>query len=1249
MKRGFAIGMLCVLGLLFVGVAWAARITPGNNLTDEPTPAQRQLVLSQESVSVNSPIFFVVGVGNNIYLYPSNGDTTFTAKILVDSLGSEAIGGTIDDFNGDGLLDIVANDQNGTCILYLNQGSISFERDTITTDLPYPSTGFPFSRPACSGDFNNDGLHDFIIFADAQLYFFTNQGDNNFVMSTSDVTSSCWVGDLGYENIRDVDVGDFDEDGNLDFVLMHYWDPSSGNEMCLYLGNGDGTFYHIGSLETTNPGGSGQSGSVTVVAGDFNGDGHDDLIQGQDDDGDPGQTWLWLGNGNGSFTKVGEAYDANPSDESGQNKGGAGYGDAYDFDRDGVFDVVCTASQIGVCFFKGDTTSATWFKNRIIIGDSFEQMQFVSSPPISFQPEPTLTVTSPNGGENWMVGSQHDITWTSQNFTGNVKIEYSTNGGTDWTPIVSSTENDGTHPWTIPDDPSTNCLVKVSDAADGDPYDVSDAPFTISPQPPGVIAGTVTEIRFPPAPPIPDVLIEVMQGFTLIDSTRTLGDGTYSLEVSPGVYIVWASKLGYVTKTEADVVVAEDETTTVDFQLPTTNITLISPESGEVWFGGDTYPITWTTEGTGIDHIRLLCSRDGGTTFSDTITESTPDGGSHSWETPRIGCRTVVVRAYAEAADDYIWDWGEHMFTLGFGEFVLNRDGYSFKNYSDPNPDDDWAQFVDAFNLQGAINQYPGATVYAEVFEKSHNSINDEGSCFGMSATSILFFTRVLDVTDQSLVGQEADSTYGLDRYKDGHLIPELDHLIEEYHWHQKSAEVLKYLHESPENSDPKTVFNLLLDNIEHGNDRPSTVHIARIRIADGDTSRRGHVMVVINAYPVTSDSGEIIVYDPSAPGVGGRKITVNLTQNTWSYRGWSGADTIRTLFAVPDTILDGPHSLPEKDATIVVTFAMGPVQTLFTDDQGRHLGWIDGDFRAEIPGAGPILFWEQDTGAIPEHYFLPFDICYTTSITGVDTGAYDLDLFAGGNLFQIKGASVDTTTIDRVSYVDSTSTASYITSDSTKSYSSSLIKVLPDTSGERIFTVLNTSISAGDSVNFVVSPDLASFSYINWGGPKTYDLMIEQKGAHADSTFYSDFSLGESTTHKFTPQDWDSLSESQVILEIDVGNDGSIDSTIVLEPGVPVPSRHLSGLPTTFFLSQNYPNPFNPITEIRYALPRDCRVRLEVYNILGQKVATLVDGNQKAGYKTARWDASSFTSGIYFYRLRAGDFVQTRKMVLIR
>jgi M6 family metalloprotease-like protein len=87
---------------------------------------------------------------------------------------------------------------------------------------------------------------------------------------------------------------------------------------------------------------------------------------------------------------------------------------------------------------------------------------------------------------------------------------------------------------------------------------------------------------------------------------------------------------------------------------------------------------------------------------------------------------------------------------------------------------------------------------------------------------------------------------------------------------------------------------------------------------------------------------------------------------------------------------------------------------------------------------------------------------------------------------------------------------------------------------------------------------------------------------------------------------------------------------------------------PVAFALAQNRPNPFGISTQFRYALPRDCHVRLEVFNIRGQKMATLVDGYEAAGHKAVSWDAHSLASGIYFYRLAAGDFVATRKMVLL-
>jgi len=88
---------------------------------------------------------------------------------------------------------------------------------------------------------------------------------------------------------------------------------------------------------------------------------------------------------------------------------------------------------------------------------------------------------------------------------------------------------------------------------------------------------------------------------------------------------------------------------------------------------------------------------------------------------------------------------------------------------------------------------------------------------------------------------------------------------------------------------------------------------------------------------------------------------------------------------------------------------------------------------------------------------------------------------------------------------------------------------------------------------------------------------------------------------------------------------------------------------PLEYSLGQNYPNPFNPVTVIPYSIRETAHVTLTVYNVLGQKVATLVDEPQEAGTHRAMFDATSFSSGIYFYRLEAGVFTQTHKMVLLK
>ena len=92
-----------------------------------------------------------------------------------------------------------------------------------------------------------------------------------------------------------------------------------------------------------------------------------------------------------------------------------------------------------------------------------------------------------------------------------------------------------------------------------------------------------------------------------------------------------------------------------------------------------------------------------------------------------------------------------------------------------------------------------------------------------------------------------------------------------------------------------------------------------------------------------------------------------------------------------------------------------------------------------------------------------------------------------------------------------------------------------------------------------------------------------------------------------------------------------------------------VAGLPEMFRLQQNYPNPFNSQTSIRFDLPVESEVRLEVYNVVGQRITTLVDGPRQAGSHTVSFDASHLASGVYVYRIQAGSYVKTHKMTLVK
>jgi len=196
------------------------------------------------------------------------------------------------------------------------------------------------------------------------------------------------------------------------------------------------------------------------------------------------------------------------------------------------------------------------------------------------------------------------------------------------------------------------------------------------------------------------------------------------------------------------------------------------------------------------------------------------------------------------------------------------------------------------------------------------------------------------------------------------------------------------------------------------------------------------------------------------------------------------------------------------------------------------------------------------------------------------------------------------------------------------------------DTSTE-IFLSGSLNTSASDLGLYVSTFDFTSSanmrSFVQWGSDGNgRESVAVNAGLWTAGDFVPDVAEGHS-------------------IEYDGGGQSSSDwvdqptPTLGQENGIVTSLTKEKTLPSEYILAQNYPNPFNPVTTMAYQLPVSGRVSLIVYDLLGAEVATLVNSVQSAGIHSVRWNAANVASGIYFYRLRAGSFTQTRKLVVIK
>lgn len=152
------------------------------------------------------------------------------------------------------------------------------------------------------------------------------------------------------------------------------------------------------------------------------------------------------------------------------------------YDRSGPKDLVWNNVEIDLSQFDGQsglTIAFDFSSDGSVSGDPYEG-GYVDGILITGETETdSITITSPNGGENWEVDSEKIIRWTSTGNITNVKIEYSIDNGDSWKTVKNSTANDGNYRWQVPSEPSVKCRIKISDASDGNPWDISNSKFSI--------------------------------------------------------------------------------------------------------------------------------------------------------------------------------------------------------------------------------------------------------------------------------------------------------------------------------------------------------------------------------------------------------------------------------------------------------------------------------------------------------------------------------------------------------------------------------------------------------------------------------------------------------------------------------------------------------------------------------------------------------------------------------------------------
>lgn len=1205
-------------------------------------------------------------------LYRSDGDATFT-DITGISLVSTATdvasfiaGASWVDYDMDGDLDLYTCSGSGANnLLWRNDGGEVF------TKLALFDTG---DSQACSwGDYDNDGDQDLFIsnygedqFSPEANFLYRNDGSDTFVR----ITSGAFGTDIKFS--QGSAWGDIDNDGDLDLYVGNDGDAGT-YPSDLYINNGDGTF-----TKNTTTVAATQSGYIYGLAmGDFNNDGFLDIFAARQ-----GQNYLYknveISNGNTNhwikFKLVGTT--SNSAGIGAKIKVRATINSTETSQWREISGQTGFASQNSLIahFGLGDATiiaevRVEWPSGTVqtLTNVSVDQLLTITEGATS----ESITLTSPNGGEDWTVGSLQEITWSSSGTSGTVDLEYSTNNGSNWTTIESSTDDDGSYNWTIPNAPSTECLVRVTDT-DGDPSDESNATFTIS-APASITVtspnggedwqvGSSQTITWTSENTSGNVHIEYSTDNGSLWSdviASTIDDGTQSWTIPNDVSTLCLVR---VSDTDGDPSDVSDAVFTIS-AVP--EITVTAPNGGEDWQVGSSQTITWTSVNTS-GNVKIEYSTDNGGAWTD-IVASTLDDGTHEWMIPAAPSTQCLIKI--TDTDGSPSDQSDAVFTISAIPAIT---------ITAPNGGETWAATTietitwTSVNTSGNVKlEY--STNNGGAWTDIIASTADDGSHNWTIpvAPSTECLVRVSDTDGDPSDVSDAVFTITAepgDPVTDLTASVSVDNILLEW---SPLVDVTTY------NVYRGTSYDFVPD-FAGGTNRIAT------NITDEDTEEAGVQW---------TDTGN------------GADVVGDLNNN-YFYRvtGSSGVETQQSNLAGEfDIQFEATSGTDINELVVILNTQNGLSPILQAEDLAQAIPNCTDVYRWDATGQGQIghpkgvpfenfdilpgypyivnvtantIWTHAGTYSMPtfdlvttsgtdiNHIGVPFEKSSLTTAEALGddildcTDVYYWDVVGQGQVGHPVGTPVQDFAVSAAHpyYVNVTSASTWPSggAGAQASLASGNLQ-----KSDRSSSPVGNNVPHTAFGKFASTGEFGNLTLTAWIQGREDEIVTESSvGAGLDQSYWwigvgnfpSAWKIGE-TLHVEIRTDAGVLVGKTELKLTNAGSDQApelnlqVISEVALQDGA---------LPENYKLYANYPNPFNPQTTIAFDLPQQDQVRLEIYDLRGVLVKSILNKKLQAGRHQVLWDGTDMTgrlmaSGLYFYKLTANEFVETRKMILAK